>query len=230
MMGGGQLNYLLRLRGSSSGIVDLAGNSITNHNVDYTSTPSSLGGGTALKFNGSNAYLDIEPLSKYIEAGEDYTVSIQVLTSIPIINKPINSIYPYFLFFQESGSSQTASLYYQSGTARPPGVFFSNGRYGDYIIDFLYDQMRSLSSYHLTFVRKNNVITMYVNGTACSNPLTNSGQFNDINDTLRIGYNPFTSLPYKYADYTIDDFCIIKGKALWTSNFTPPTSYLPDKI
>ena len=37
--------YLLRLRATSSGIVDLAGNTITNHGVDYTSTPSSRGGG-----------------------------------------------------------------------------------------------------------------------------------------------------------------------------------------
>lgn len=37
--------YMLRLRATSSGIVDLAGNTITNHGVDYTSTPSSLGGG-----------------------------------------------------------------------------------------------------------------------------------------------------------------------------------------
>ena len=35
---------------------------------------------------------------------------------------------------------------------------------------------------------------------------------------------------YKDFDGLIRDFCIIKGKALWTSNFTPPTTYLPDKI
>ena len=43
------LNYLLRLRGTPSGIIDLAGNTITNNNVDYTSTPSTLGGGDSIK-------------------------------------------------------------------------------------------------------------------------------------------------------------------------------------
>ena len=78
MMGGGeQLNYLLRLRGSSSGIVDLAGNTITNYNVDYTSTPSSLGGGPALKFNGSNAYLEYK-IKDDLLLTDDFTISLQI--------------------------------------------------------------------------------------------------------------------------------------------------------
>lgn len=42
--------YALRLRATNNGIVDLAGGTLVNENVDYTSIPSLYGGGGGITF------------------------------------------------------------------------------------------------------------------------------------------------------------------------------------
>jgi len=76
--------------------------------------------------------------------------------------------------------------------------------------------------YHLAAVRNGNNFTVYVNGTAYGTVITNAGTINNCTDVLRIGAY--------HATYTwtgnISNARIVKGTAVYTGNFTAPTSKL----
>lgn len=230
--GGVKPEYILRLRGTPEGIVDLAGNTITNYNVDYTSTPSTLGDGTALKFNGSNAYLDFSMYNN-IEY-EDFTISIQ-LRDIEYIslNNHVNTILSIYADSALNNGILGLALYakncpYYTTTWNDSISFYSPALSGDprrYV-----PGIQNLTNFHLAIVRKNLITSLAINGVFVLNdisPIYNE-KFITIENYCHIGYSRGTSFRDKYSKFILDDYCIIKGKALWTENFTPPTDYLPD--
>ena len=91
-----------------------------------------------------------------------------------------------------------------------------------------YDTIPS-DPFHFLCIRQDGVLKVAINGIF-SNTTYNMNDkilFNTI--PLYIGYQPDT-LSNKYFIGSLEDYCIISGKALWTENFTPPTTYLPDEI
>ena len=75
--------------------------------------------------------------------------------------------------------------------------------------------------YHLAFVRYGNTITLYINGTADGTGDVTGITVNNSDQVLAIGR--FGAYDGFYFPGHIDDFRIIKGKALYTANFTAPT-------
>jgi hypothetical protein len=81
----------------------------------------------------------------------------------------------------------------------------------------------SLNSWtHIALVRSASTFTLYVNGNASGTATSSSSLFNNTS-ALGIAANPDASYPY--TGY-ISNFRVIKGTALYTSNFTPPTAPL----
>ncbi len=74
--------------------------------------------------------------------------------------------------------------------------------------------------YHLALVRSANTITIYMDGTSVAS-CSFSGTVGPSSNELKIGRRFDGS--YNFVGY-IDEIHITKGKALWTSNFTPPTA------
>lgn len=74
--------------------------------------------------------------------------------------------------------------------------------------------------YHIALVRNNNTFTFYVNGVSIGN-ITDADAIPDYENELKIG-----SGHAGHADFDgwLDEFCISKGIARWTANFTPPTA------
>lgn len=70
---------------------------------------------------------------------------------------------------------------------------------------------------HFAFVRSSGTLTVYVDGTANASIADTS---NYVNSDARIGNGNVGQL----ADIYFDDIRVTKGKALYTSNFTAPTS------
>ena len=76
--------------------------------------------------------------------------------------------------------------------------------------------------HHLAIVRSGNTITGYVDGTSYGTA-TQSNDFNPSTNTeLRIGYNA-----HGFGGY-ISNLRVVKGTAVYTGNFTPPTSELTE--
>jgi len=74
--------------------------------------------------------------------------------------------------------------------------------------------------YHIAVVRDNTNFYYFLNGTVTSQ-FTDSKSIYYSNNALSIG-TWLTSYSTHYINGYIQNFRIVKGKALWTNNFTPP--------
>jgi hypothetical protein len=80
--------------------------------------------------------------------------------------------------------------------------------------------------YHIAIVRASGVITLYINGVAEGGTYSDSTDYLNYSLRPRIGAN---ETPNAYLKGYIDELRIVKGTAIWTSNFTPPTqAYEPN--
>ena len=79
------------------------------------------------------------------------------------------------------------------------------------------------SWYHVAVVKNGTAVTLYVNGTALGAATTYSSSVNDSAANLTIGIRGSLDLPF--AGY-ISNFRFVNGTAVYTANFTPPTSPL----
>jgi len=77
---------------------------------------------------------------------------------------------------------------------------------------------------HLAVVRNVNTVTIYINGTADGTLDVTGKTMNISTQTVRIG-DYTTAGDLEFSGY-MDDLRITKGKALYTANFTAPTSEL----
>ena len=77
--------------------------------------------------------------------------------------------------------------------------------------------------YHVALVRHGTKVSIYLNGTSIGTPLTTSAS-NDNSSELRIG--SLNSSNDRYFNGEISNFRIVKGTALYTSSFRPPTRTL----
>ena len=232
-------NYVLRLRGTPDGVIDLSkNNSLAVNNVDC-SIASTLGTGRRMKFNGVNSYIHLKHITNLcsIKQGEDFTVSYWVFQegfttsqtnsvlayttepkqwdemfpslSISIDSRDLNG-FMSVIYWYKNGNQFIAE-----GATNINNPFFAN------VINFT-------KPYHVGLVRYNRTTKVAINGSFSSITLSCQTDLYKKDTTFFVGYAPGTGATSKYANFTIDDLCIIKGRALWTSNFTPPSSYLPD--
>ena len=78
---------------------------------------------------------------------------------------------------------------------------------------------------HIAFSRSSGTNTLFINGTSVATNTNSWNQsFSSANDWA-VGETPPTSTP-RYFDGYISDFRIVKGSAVYTSAFTPPTTPL----
>ena len=77
---------------------------------------------------------------------------------------------------------------------------------------------------HIAAVRNGNTITLYIDGTADGTADVTGDTMNAVIQTLKIG-DYTTAGDLEFLGH-IDDLRITKGKALYTANFTAPTSEL----
>ncbi len=78
---------------------------------------------------------------------------------------------------------------------------------------------------HFAICRSGTSLRVFQNGTQIGTTLTNSTNFSDASNALRIGNETTTSAVAAYKGY-ITNFRWIKGSALYTSNFPKPTAPL----
>jgi len=77
---------------------------------------------------------------------------------------------------------------------------------------------------HVAIVRSSSTISMYVNGVAQTQTQTSNQDYSTTNE-LYIGGIPFTSTSARFIG-NISNLRIVKGSAVYTSNFTPSTTPL----
>jgi hypothetical protein len=78
---------------------------------------------------------------------------------------------------------------------------------------------------HIAFVKNGSVNSIYLNGVNVGSNTVDLSSLNP-NSKLYIGcsYDPNLGGTVRYSKGYIDELCITKGIARWTSNFSPPSS------
>ena len=185
------------------------------------STTQSKFGGASMYFDGSGDYLSVPDDTSFHLGSDDFTFEfwtyLNSTSSENFINKRSNpSINAQYLYFRvNSGSLKLWAT--------------SNGSSWDIANSFGFGNT-ALSTgqwYHIALVRNGTEISAYVDGTKSPNTITTSAaiQNGGTNPLLIAGD---AAVNNHYVNGYIDDFRITKGVARYTSNFTPPTTELPD--
>jgi hypothetical protein len=222
--------FLLRLRADSTGIKDLAGNTI-NENGTFTFTNAGKFGGKSITFDGTNdLYFNMQDI---INSDEDYTISFWMKLTSPLNNStgiignyPLGdlSIGDWTMYYDAYDTySGITSVSRSSTNINIPASFGINLTTPD------------SEWHHYAKVRHNGRSKLYIDGSVVTvdvpwNPIgvDSSGSYADVSTLSNI--NPiYVGKQLRLSNNFIgqlDDICIIKGKALWTEDFTPPTTYL----
>jgi hypothetical protein len=177
--------------------------------LPFTQNTTSTYGGT---FNGSSQYLTVPASSLFAPGTGDFTIEAWVSTASAtngqLVWSQTVSGTNYFLFAVDA-SSQVAALVATTsggGTGITSGANFVVGSWN-----------------HIAAVRQSGIVTVYCNGIG-GTPTSNTM---DINNT---SYVPtiarYTHTGSLYFNGVISNLRYVKGTAVYTSNFTPPTSPL----
>lgn len=201
--------------------LDSSSNALTitrNGNATQGSfSPFALGGaaystatnGGSGRFDGSADWLDVAASSAFAFGTGDFTMEYWVY--------PVSfSTSPSVLDTRANNSSTTGYL-----------EFFSTaGKLNLYIAaSIVYTSTATVSTgawTHIAVTRSGTSLRVFINGTQDGSTVTNSTNFTDT--SCRVGANVEPS-PGSLNGY-LSNVRILKGTALYTSNFTPPTSPL----
>ena len=189
--------FLIRLRGTADGIVDLAENIWeVNGNVSYSSH--------GIYFAGEpTSYLKMQNASKSLS--DDFTLAMWVKSdSIKCSYPAIIDIRTNFNLFQGFGNT----------------IMHIGAEYSEQSIDYT---LPIDTWTYIAVVRHNGVISIYINGVLTKTFSDFVGNLLSLG-TVTIGVVDY-SLHNSYYHGYMQDICLV-DTALWTEDFTPPTGYL----
>jgi hypothetical protein len=194
-------------------------------------TAQSKFGGSSAYFNGSNSYLKITPdLNNQFNFGlSDFTIECWAY--------PISGFNGELFQIFNNGYRDSASTGGGFNVRIASGnMVFESVRTNSTTLVAQYDYTFTTNQwYHLSVSRNKNGIFFYINGVKCIP--TNSSNFayenlsNPNSKYISIGAsgNSVGETYWNTVGY-MDDFRIVRGKALYTESFTIPDSAFPDTI
>ena len=162
-------------------------------------------------FDGTGDYLTIADNAAFAFGSGDFTVEFWLYntgTDGFLVSQTDNSTAPgsSFLIYITSGALQTIVYYGSSFASITAGSSFPLNQWT-----------------HVALVRATTTLTMYVNGASVGTTALSTNSLNDSSAAIAIGArnngnNPITGY--------ISNVRIVKGTAVYTANFTPPTAPL----
>ena len=172
----------------------------------------------SVQFDGTGDYLEI-PNSSDLEFGNNsFTIEAWLY--------PVASGGSIFNIFYNKGVS--LQCYWKSNTNKIEVYADSNNTNNYDILNSLNTPSGSIISgqwAHIAIVRNINVFQIYLNGIASGSSITNSASMGSNSNGVTIGdYKPDLS-NYEFNGH-ISNLRVLKGTALYTKNFTPPTREL----
>jgi hypothetical protein len=169
----------------------------------------------SVQFNGSNQYLTAAPGSSFLFGTSPFTIEMWLYPTVSSTNTGIFDT-------RNTSNSSTGILIRQGDNISNGGVIYvlmgsglSQSVYGNILLNYWS---------HVAFVRNSSGSgSLYINGTSVSTANMNA----NVTDTnfLLSGFVDIKSSPYGYTGY-ISNVRVVNGTAVYTSNFTPPTSPL----
>lgn len=174
----------------------------------FTTSPS-------IKFNGSIDHY-IVPKSRLFDFGTgDFTIEAWIYTSSATTTQSWCGTY-----YGNGSGGWNCQLRYDGGVWS--SVFGTNGNTQPIIVKTLGAAMPANTWVHLAITRDSTGIRMWADGTELGTATADSSSLSYYSD-LYIGKLNHSTSPQYFSGY-IQDLRISKGKARYTSNFTPPTA------
>ena len=206
-------NTQLLLSGTNGGVTDSTGvNDVITFGTAGISTAQSKFGGSSLYFDGNSSnYLQMPMKPEIMIWGNDFTIEghVYLLSYGSTRNLLTNSV--------SNSDGMTGIYVYTTGQ-------IAIGKIGTNEIVSSSGVIQLNTWYHVAIVRSSNVVTIYVNGVSvATGDTTRIGS--STTNPITIGRNFQTTGNAAWYGY-IDDLRITNGQALYTSNFTVPTSQL----
>ena len=182
---------------------------MANLRVDKITSTETFETTGSVQFDGSGDYLSLTNIADFRMGSDDFTVECWVYPVSSGANEGIVGIW-------EASSGRTW-LIYLSSAVKPVFILDGDGSGGGEASASGPDALPLDTWTHLAGVRHGDYITLYVNGTSVAK-VGAVTVYNNTSDPLEIGrFNSGNEF-----EGHISNLRIIKGKALYTSNFKPP--------
>jgi len=195
--------------GGGSGIVILSYPDIYQAAASTTGSPTvSTSGSGSMSFNGSNQYLLYNAQSAFAFGTGDFTIEFFVRFVDTNAGFPID--------FRPSGGSSDAPVIY---------ISVNTLRYYVSVDRITSGTLTAGVWYHVAVARSGTSTKMFIDGSQVGSTFTDTTNYTVGSGRPAIGSNGATLVSSLLNGY-LSNFRIVKGTALYTSNFTPPTSPL----
>jgi len=186
----------------------------------YTSTTASNGG--SMYFSSTNTgaletILTVPATNVTDIGGGDFTLECWVYaTSVQNYSRIVN-------FNNTWASAGATNLLFDTGTQK---ITFACYDFGGTVVN-ANDTYKLNTWYHVAVTRASNVFSMYINGVKQTATYTTSSRmWATATPTVYIGNGPTSVGGYSPMQGYVSDVRIIKGSAIYTATFTPPSAPL----
>lgn len=195
------------------------GRTVTNTSVTSSTTQSKFGGSSA-SWNGSSSLLAITDSADLTLGTNDFTLNFWVCFS------SLNASNWNYLALHNDLISVWWQFTYHAGLG---GLLLQCSAFSTSDRIFPWTPSTGIW-YHIALVKSSNVYKMYVNGSALTGSFTDANALPNVNAPLRIGSDSINT--NRTLNGYMQEFILVNGKALWTSDFTPPTrpAQIPQRI
>ena len=160
-------------------------------------------------FNGSTQYLTVPTNTAFDFGSGNFTIEAWVLTDTTTNRNIVAREY------NGNGSNYTGYIF-----STTQAVASTSG--SGWEVNFTWSLPSANQWHHYAFVRNGNVYTVYIDGIAVGTQTVAGTLINGFGSAFTIGYRNGQGLP----NGSISNLRVVKGTAVYTSNFTPPSSAL----
>ncbi len=177
-----------------------------NGNAQVDTAQSKFGGASAL-FDGAGDYLSIPDSADWDLGAGDFTIDLWFRW---------NSTPAQPCILDLGGNANLAISWLNTGNIY---VYFGFGAGGG-VLQFSWTPSTN-TWYHFAFVRSGTNVYCFIDGVQIGITETSSI---DIQVSQQIQFGRDVAGNFNYFDGWMDEIRIVKGTAIWTANFTPPTA------
>lgn len=201
----------------------LSARSVTAQANAQIDTAQSVFGGASLVLDGTDDYVSFVDSEDFNFGSGFFTVDFRVRFS-SFVNQGNDGFHTFYIQ-SAVGGANSIQLDYKSSTNEIRFITYVSGSVGGVNSQSWSPSINTW--YHLAFVRHSGGLSIFVDGTELGSPVAFASTIDNGAGDIAIGLRNGAAVDREVVGW-IDEFRVVKGTAVWTSNFTiPSAAYLP---
>lgn len=204
---------LMHMDGADSGVLfyDETGRTVTVGGNACTKTAQYKFGVSSAYFDGTGDYVTVPDSDDWYFGTGNFTIDCWVK-----LNSVLTSTETFIAQWNNDSTPSTVAWALVKGNATIQFWYYASGT-----VSPSWSYTWTTAWTHVAIVRNGTLITCYINGVSVGVYSIGSASINDASSVVYLG--TMAAAQNAFTGY-IDEVRITKGLALWTDNFTPPTS------